>query len=77
MTPKEGLECLLKIEANRKENVINKEDRAVVFIVRERGLVVCDTIEKLVKKDFQTPAVLIIPGALHSMEEEALKELQT
>ncbi len=72
MTPKEGLECLLKIEDKRKENVLNREDKVVVFVSREKGLVVYDTIKKIMEREFQTPAVLIIPGSLHSIEKEAL-----
>ncbi|MCK4634790.1 MAG: diphthine synthase [Candidatus Aenigmarchaeota archaeon] len=72
MTPKEGLEYLLKIEDKRKENVLNREDKVVVFVSRERGLAVYDTVKKIMEREFQTPAVLIIPGSLHSIEKEAL-----
>lgn len=72
MTPKEGLEYLLKIESKRKENVIDKRDKVVIFLVRERGIVIYDTVENVMKREFQTPAVLIIPGSLHSIEKEAL-----
>lgn len=73
MTPKEGLEYLLKIEDKRKENVLNREDKVVVFVSRERGLAVYDTVKKIMEREFQTPAVLIIPGSLHSIEKEALQ----
>ena len=73
MTPKEGLEYLLKIEDKRKENVLNREDKIVVFVSRERGLAIYDTVKKIMEREFQTPAVLIIPGSLHSIEKEALQ----
>ncbi len=73
MAPKEGLLYLLRIEEKRKENVVKMEDKAVVFVARERGAVICKNIGKLIERDFPTPAVLIIPGTLHSMEKEALE----
>jgi len=72
MTPKEGMEYLLNIEEKRGSGVIAREDKAVVFVVRETGAVTYDTVENLMKKDFSTPAVVIIPGSLHSMEKEVL-----
>lgn len=73
MTPKEGLEYLLKIESKRKENVIDKRDKVMIFVVRERGVVTYDTVENVMKREFQTPAVIIIPSSLHSIEKEALQ----
>ncbi|HDI02570.1 MAG TPA: diphthine synthase [Candidatus Aenigmarchaeota archaeon] len=73
MTPREALEYLLKIEEKRREKVITPGDKVIVFAVRERGSVTYDTVENLMKREFPTPAVIIIPGKLHSMEEEALK----
>jgi len=73
MTPKEGLQYLLKIEEKRKENVITPEDKVVIFVSREKSFITYDTIKNIMKKDFQTPAVLIIPGSLHSVEKEALQ----
>ncbi|UCG95275.1 MAG: diphthine synthase [archaeon] len=72
MSPKEGLEYLLRIEKKRGEKVIGPEDMAIVFVVRESGQVVYDKARNLMNREFQKPAVLIIPGTLHSIEKEAL-----
>jgi diphthine synthase len=72
MTPKEGMEYLLEIEKKRKEKVLDREDMVIVFVSRERGNTAYDKVENLMKRKFQTPAVLIIPGTLHSIEKEAL-----
>ncbi len=73
MEPKDALKYLLKIEKKRKENIIKKEDKVIVFVSRERGVVTYDTIEKIIEKDFPTPASLIIPGNLHPIEKEVLE----
>lgn len=72
MTPKEGLQVLLKMEEKRNENVLNKEDKIVFFAVKDKGIVAYGPVKELLKKDFPTPAVIIIPGPLHSVENEAL-----
>jgi len=73
MTPKEGLDYLLRIEEKREEGVLKPEDKVVVFVLKERGLTVYDTVKNLMERNFSTPAVLIIPGKLHSIEKEALE----
>lgn len=73
MTPKEGLEILLGLEKKRGEGVVRPEDKIIFFAVKERGTVGYDTAGEMLKRDFPTPAVIIIPGALHSVEKEALE----
>ena len=74
MKAKEGLEILLEIERKRKERVISEESEVVVFSKAgsEKPLIIFGKIKDLVKKDIETPAVVIIPGILHFTEREFL-----
>ena len=78
MTANEGLETLLKIEEERKENLLN-ENTKVVVVARAGSLkpkVVYGKIKDLIDYDFGKPLhCVIIPGKLHFMEEDALKYL--
>lgn len=75
MTANEGLDLLLRMEQEKKEQIINKD--SVVCVIARAGspnpLLCADTINRLQKKDFGPPLhTLIIPGNLHFMEIEAL-----
>ncbi|MGC8812709.1 MAG: diphthine synthase [Candidatus Aenigmatarchaeota archaeon] len=74
MKAREGLEILLEIERKRKERVISEESEVVVFSKAgsEKPLIIFGKIKDLVKKDVETPAVVIIPGILHFTEREFL-----
>jgi diphthine synthase len=74
MEPKEAIEILLNLENARKENVI-KEDLGIVIFSKagsEEAKIVFDSIKNLRGKNFDVPAVLIIPGILHFTEREFL-----
>jgi diphthine synthase len=78
MTANQGMDLLLKMEDQNKENVITKND--VICIVARAGssdvAVYANTIGALLDKDFGPPLhTLIIPGNLHFKELEALEIL--
>ncbi|KAF5078582.1 Tetrapyrrole (Corrin/Porphyrin) Methylase [anaerobic digester metagenome] len=75
MTANQGLEYLMKVESQRKENLISKDTLAVVIARAgaDKPVVRADKIEKLLNEDFGGPLhCLMIPGNLHFMEAEAL-----
>ncbi|MEM5882759.1 MAG: diphthine synthase [Candidatus Aenigmatarchaeota archaeon] len=74
MQPKEGLKILLEIEKKRKEGVISEESEVLIFsnAGSEKPLILFGKIKNLVKKDIETPAVIIVPGILHFTEKEFL-----
>jgi len=79
MTVKESLEVLLRIEEDKKEQVISKE--TLVIGVARLGhpdmKIIAGTVEELMLVDFGEPLhSLIIPGKLHHIEEEVIKSLR-
>ena len=73
MTANEGLDYLIKVENDRKENIISEDSLAVV--VARAGskdpIVRADKIGTLINENFGGPLhCLIIPGKLHFMEAE-------
>ncbi len=78
MTVSQGIEILMEIEEKRQENVF-QADRRCIGVARLGG---SSTIKAgkaidLIKRDFGPPPhVLVVPGKLHFMEEEALSEYQ-
>ena len=78
MTANQGLEYLLKVEAELGEKVAC-EDTIVVVVARagsKNPLVRADKIKNLIDFDFGGPLhCLMIPADLHFMEAEALVEL--
>lgn len=76
MTANEGLKLLLKMEEKLKGNVVTKD--IIICVVGQAGskkpVLQANTVKNLIKKDFGPPLhTIIIPGALHFMEIEALK----
>lgn len=78
MTANQGLEYLLNVEKERKDEVIT-EDTLVVVVARagaEKPVVRADKMGKLIDEDFGGPLhCLIIPSDLHFVEAEALVAL--
>lgn len=75
MTVNEGMKILLEIEKKRKQGVFT-EKTFCVGVSRLGGdtLIKADRCEDLLKIDFgKPPQILIIPGKMHYLEEEALK----
>ncbi len=76
MSANDALKILLSIEAKRRENVI-KDNEKVLVIARassKNQKCVYGPVRKLVTMDFSKPPhVIIIPGKLHFIEEEALR----
>jgi diphthine synthase len=75
MTANEGLEYLLRVESERKENIITEDTLAVALarVGSEKPLVRADKIGNLLKEDFGGPLhSLIIPSKLHFLEAEYL-----
>ena len=76
MTIKEAVEYLLRIEEKRKEKVFTKKTLCVgvARLGSELPKIVYATAEELLKIDFGEPLhSLIVPGELHFIEEEAMK----
>jgi diphthine methyl ester synthase len=75
MTVQEGLDVLLRIEEERKENIIS-EDMLAIGIARlghPDQLIVAGPISELLTTNFGKPLhCIVIPGKLHVVEEEAL-----
>ena len=76
MTANEGLKLLLEMEEKQKKHLFDEE--SVVCVVARAGspepIVAASSINELLKRDFGGPLhTLIIPGALHFMEIEALE----
>ncbi len=70
----EALGYLTEIENEKKEGVIDCEQKAVAFSAGPgKSRVVYAKIAEMLDMDFPTPAVLIFPGELHEKEEEALE----
>lgn len=79
MTVKESLEVMLRIEKDKGEGIISKE--TLVIGVARLGhpdmKIVAGTVEELMSVDFGEPLhSLIIPGKLHHIEEEVIKNLR-
>ncbi len=77
MTVNEALAILLEIESRRREGVINRKTIVVGLgrVGSGRTVFIAGSVEAVEKRDFgPTPHILIIPGRLHFMEEEYLKE---
>lgn len=73
MSANEGLEYLLKVENDRKENILSEGSLAVVIARAgsNKPVVRADKIKTLISEDFGGPLhSLIIPGKLHFMEAE-------
>jgi len=78
MTANKGIELLLEMEKKKRERIFTK--KSMVCVVARAGssnpTVRADKIEVLKDEDFGTPLhTLVVPGALHFMEIEALKNL--
>jgi diphthine synthase len=77
MTLNEALTILLDLERKRREDVFN-DDTLVVglgLVGSENPVMIAGAVAQVKEKDFgPTPHVLIVPGELHFMEEEYLKE---
>jgi len=75
MTANEGLEYLLRVEEERREEII-EEDTLAVVIARAGSpepLVRADRVDKLTEEDFGGPLhCIMIPGDLHFLEAEGL-----
>ncbi len=77
MTVNEAIQVLLDIEENRKENVFTKDTLCVgcARLSADDYIVKTSKAKDLLNFDFGKPLhCLIIPGKLHFMEEEVLKE---
>lgn len=73
----DAIDILLKIESKKKSKIFTKKTKVIgcARLGSKNQLIVYNTAEKLMKTDFgQPPYCLIVPGDLHFMEEEALKQ---
>jgi diphthine synthase len=74
MNVKEALEILLKLEGERKERVIEENEKIIVFSKAgsDEANILFEDVKKLREKEVGIPAVIIIPGLLHFTEREFL-----
>jgi diphthine synthase len=74
MSVQEGLNILMQLENEKKENVLNYDTEIVIFsrAGSKNPSIVFDKIKNLIDKNFDKPAVIIIPGILHFTEREFL-----
>lgn len=79
MTINDALEIVKRVEAKRKEGLIT-DDSLCVGVARlgfQSQKIVSGTVSQLSKVDFgPAPHCLILPGKLHFIEEEALKQFE-
>lgn len=75
MHAKEALEILLKLEEKIKKKIISKDMKVLVARLGGKDqLIKYGEIEELINSNLgKPPHVIIIPGKLHFMEEEALE----
>ncbi|GBE56214.1 diphthine synthase [archaeon BMS3Bbin16] len=77
MTVNEALKILLDIERDKGLNVATNDSIAIGLgcVGSETPVLIAGRIKDLIGRDFgPVPHVLIMPGELHFMEEEYLKE---
>ena len=77
MTIREAIEYLLRVENKRREKVFTKTTTCVgvARLGSEKPKIISGTAEQLLKADFGEPLhSLIVPGELHFVEEDALKQ---
>ncbi len=77
MSVNEAIEVLRKIERNRKEGVFMPKDWCVgvARLGAKDQKIVAGTVTQVSDADFgPAPHALIVPGSLHFLEEEALKQ---
>ena len=77
MSVKEGLEVLLEIEKEKKQKLISENTffAAASNLGSEEQKIKYGKLKDLLKEKFGTPAVLVLPGDLHFLEEEYLESL--
>jgi len=77
MNIKEAIEYLLRVEDKRKEKIFTNKTLCigVARLGSEKPKIVYASAEELLKVDFGEPLhSLIVPGELHFIEEEAIKQ---
>jgi diphthine synthase len=77
MSVNEAIEYLLSVEDKRNEQVFTRETICigVARLGSPKPRIICGTAEELLKADFGGPLhSLIVPGELHFIEEDALKQ---
>jgi len=77
MTVNDAVDILLKIEQKKKNKIFSKKTKIIgcARLGSKNPTIICGPAEKLKGKDFgQPPHCLIVPGKMHFMEEEALKQ---
>lgn len=77
MTANEAIKALLEIEEKRKEKVFTHDTLCVVLgnVGSDEPVMRAGAAEEIIDGDFgPTPHSLIVPGKLHFMEEEYLRE---
>ena len=78
LAPKDAIKQLLEIEREQKKQVINES--TIIIIASRIGMnkqeIFCDTVSKLLERDYDKPPyTIIIPGKLHFTEIESLQQL--
>jgi diphthine synthase len=77
MSVNEAVTILIELEKKLGGGVLRSDKKVVVFSKAgsEEQVIIYDTLDSLREKDFEKPAVIIIPGKLHFVEREFLENL--
>lgn len=70
MTVKEALEILLE------RKLISRKEKLIAAHISENSQIFYDSTEELMKREINTPSVLVLPGKLHFKEDEFLELLE-
>ncbi|MFH1978566.1 MAG: diphthine synthase [Candidatus Aenigmatarchaeota archaeon] len=77
MTVKEGLEILIDMEKEKKQDVITEETLVIgVYQIGGEQQIVSGKAKELITKNIKTtPSVILIPGELHFLEKEFIESV--
>lgn len=78
MSPREAMDTLLRLEAEKKEGAFTEDSKVVVMSRAGSGnpTIMYGTVSEFKDRDFGSPLhVLVLPASLHPVEEEYLSLL--
>jgi diphthine synthase len=76
MSVNEAVTILMKLEKKLGEGIL-KDKKIIVFSKAgsDKQAIIYDSLDSLIEKEFENPAVILIPGKLHFTEKEFLENL--
>jgi diphthine synthase len=78
MSVNEAVTILIELEKKLGSGILRFDKKVVAFSKAgsDQQVIIYDTLDSLREKDFEKPAVIIIPGKLHFTEKEFLENLK-